>query len=151
MNYKRKILTLRGEEYPKSFPTNKEIERLPKKRRNPDDPKSFLEPDLDKLEKETVGNVILNCLAVHRCADRKEGFYVNLIAQSVLAGGEKVELKEKLKEFLIDILDDSIMRIEEKKDEKGNVISKEEKGIYAGWVICQVFEELGIKPEDLDK
>lgn len=143
MNYQRKIKSLRGEEYPKSFPTDKEMGRLPKIK-NPQNPNLPLVPDPEKLEKETVGNVILNCLAYHKCKDRKEGFYVNMVAQSVIGKGEKVELKDKLKEFLIEVLDDSIMREKITKDEKGNE-HKEVVGVYVGWIIAQVLDELGVK------
>jgi hypothetical protein len=119
------------------------MERLPKIS-NPQNPKLPSVPDTDKLERETVGNVIINCLANHMCQDRKEGFYVNLIAQSVIAKGSAVELKDNIKEFLIEVLDDSIMRQKVTKDEKGNE-KKEMIGLYAGWVISQVLDELGVK------
>lgn len=143
MNYGKQIKTLRGETYPKSFPRDKEINQLPKIS-NPQNPKLPSVPDTDKLERETIGNVIINCLANHLCQDRKEGFYVNLIAQSVIGKGQNVELKDKVKEFLIEILDDSIMRQKITKDEKGNE-KKETIGLYAGWVVSQVLDELGVK------
>jgi hypothetical protein len=118
MNYQTKIKTLRGEEYPKSFPQQREVDKLPMKK-----DKSGVEfPDQDKLERETVGNVILNCLTVYRCEDRKDGYYVNLIAQTIIgSNGKDVILKDKLKEFLIEVMDKSIMKEEIKKDAKGNV------------------------------
>jgi hypothetical protein len=119
------------------------MERLPKIT-NPQNPKLPPMPDTEKLEKETVGNVILNCLSIYRCKDRKEGFYVNTIAQSVIAKGQNVELKDKFHEFLIELLDGSIMREKETKDERGNT-RKETTGVYAGWVIAQVLDEMGLK------
>jgi len=127
-NPNKKILNLRGEEMPKSFPTQAEIDKLPKKNG---------QPDLSKLERETVGNIILNCLANYVVKDRKEGFYINLIAQSILSGDEKVELKDKLKNFLIDVLDEMTLRRE--KDENGKEM---QKGLYASWAIWQVKEEI---------
>ncbi len=124
----KKIVSLRGEEVVKSFPTQKEIDALPKKDG---------EPDMSKLEKETVGNIILNCLANYIVKDRKEGFYINALAQIVIKGG-KVNLKEKFKKFLIEVLDDSILRVEK-------VNGKEQKkGIYVGWAIAQVEQEIGV-------
>jgi len=51
-------------------------------------------------------------------------------------------LKEKLKTFLIGVLDDSAIRIETDKDGK-----ETEKGIYQGWAIAQVKAELGVIEE----
>jgi hypothetical protein len=140
MNYQTKIKTLRGEEYPKSFPQQREVDKLPMKK-----DKSGVEfPDQDKLERETVGNVILNCLTVYRCEDRKDGYYVNLIAQTIIgSNGKDVILKDKLKEFLIEVMDKSIMKEEIKKDAKGNE-TKEQTGIYAGWVLSQCLTEMGV-------
>lgn len=124
------------------------MERLPKIP-NPQNPKLPSVPDTDKLERETVGNVIINCLANHLCQDRKEGFYVNLIAQSVIGKGQNVELKDKVKEFLIEILDDSIMRQKVTRDKEG-IEKKETIGLYAGWVIIQCVEEI-LGREELEK
>jgi len=146
MNYKQTIKDLKGEEFPKTFPTRKEVEKLPKKK-NPSDPKGPEVPDFDKLEKETVGNVILNCLVTHKCENKKEGFYVNMIAEHVISGNEKAELKDKLRTFLIEVLEDSIMRIEKVKDKSG-IETREERGVYAGWIICQVLKEMGVDAED---
>jgi len=142
-NPDKKILNLRGEEISKSFPTQKEIDKLPKDKLN--------QPDLNKLEKETIGNIILNCLANYIVKDKKEGFYINLIAQSLLAGNKKIEFKEKIKKFLVEVLDDMTFRremeeVEEEKEGKKEMKKKEvTKGIYAGWAIAQIKEELGIK------
>ena len=132
MNTTTKILNLRGEEMPKSYPSKKEMDKLPLKDKS---------PDIDKLEKETVGNVILNCLTAHKCDDKKEGFYINLIADSVLAGGEKITLKDKLNDFLIEVLEKAM--IKDVKDEKTKELKQE--GIYAGWVIAKILQELGVK------
>ena len=128
----KKIKSLRGETYPKSFPTQKEIDALPKKNGK---------PDISKLEEETVGNVILNCLANYIVRDRKEGFYINSIAQSIIdKKPRKVEFKDKIKKFLIDVLEEMTLRREKTKEGK-----EEQKGLYAAWVIAQCLEELGVK------
>ena len=138
MNPDKKIKNLRGEEVPMSLPTQKEIDKLPKDKDN--------KPDFSKLERETVGNIILNCLMHYVVRDKKEGFYINLIAQSILAKDKKAELKDKLKKFLIEVLDEMTHRREIEKNEKGE--KKEiEKGLYAAWSISQVKQELGIKEE----
>lgn len=126
----KKILTLRGEEVVKSFPTQKEVDALPKDKDG--------RPDAKKLPKETFGNIILNSLASYVVRDKREGFYINVLAQIVMNGG-KVEIKEKFKKFLIEVLDDMILRIE-KVDGK-----EEKKGIYAAWAIAQIEKDLGVK------
>ena len=145
-NPNKKILNLRGEEIPKSFPTQKEIDKLPKDKLN--------QPDLNKLEKETIGNIILNCLANYIVKDKKEGFYINLIAQSLLAGNKKIEFKEKIKKFLVEVLDDMTFRremeeVEEEKEGKKEMKKKEvTKGIYAGWAVAQILNELGYQYDE---
>ena len=131
MNPNKKIKNLRGEFYPKSFPTQKEVDSLPKKDKN---------PDTSKLGRETVGNVILNCLANYIVRDRKEGFYINLIAQSIIEGKGKVEFKDKINKFLVEVLEEMTLRREKNKEGK-----EEKKGLYAAWVIAQCLEELGVK------
>ena len=141
-NPNKKILNLRGEEYPKSFPTQKELDELPIKKSG--------QPDLEKLEKETVGNVILNCLTNYIVQDRKEGFYINLIAQSLLTADKKFEFKEKIKKFLVELLDEQTLRREKTKvkNEKGVEEEKEEvKGLYQAWVIALIKNEFLSKDE----
>jgi len=145
-NPNKKILNLRGEEIPKSFPTQKEIDKLPKDKLN--------QPDLNKLEKETIGNIILNCLVNYIVKDKKEGFYINLIAQSLLAGNKKIEFKEKIKKFLVEVLDEMTFRremeeVEEEKEGKKEMKKKEvTKGIYAGWAVAQILNELGYQYDE---
>ena len=123
MNLDKKILSLQGEEIPKSFPTKKDIDNLPKDKQG--------NPDMDKLEKETVGNIILNSLMNYVVQDKKEGFYINTIAQLVILGG-KVELKDKLKNFLVEVLEDAMMRKDVEEVEKDGKKVKQEKvkGLY---------------------
>lgn len=138
MNLDKKILSLKGEEIPKSFPTKKDIDNLPKDEQG--------NPDMTKLEKETVGNIILNSLMNYVVQDKREGFYINTIAQSVISGG-KVEFKDKLKNFLVEVLEDAIMRkdIEEVEKDGKKVKQEKVKGLYVAWAIAQVLNELGIK------
>ena len=148
MNPNKKVLNLRGEEMPKSLPTQKELDALPKKKIVIKDGKgNQIEkevPDQSKLERETIGNIILNCLSNYLINDRKEGFYVNMIAQSIIGAKGEIELKDKLQKFLIEVLDEMIMRKDITKDEKGKEVESV-KGLYAGWSVSQVLQELGIK------
>ena len=155
MNPNKKILDLRGEEYRKSFPTQKELDRLPKIKSKNAEGKEIETPDLDKLEKETIGNVIFNCLMNYIVEDRKEGAYINVISLWILndckEGGKKTELKEKIKSFLIEVLDEQTLRRKKvkAKDEKGKEEEKEEvKGLYQAWVMSKIKEELGIEEND---
>ena len=146
MDLSKRILNIRGEEVPKSFPTKKEIDKLPKINVIEGQPKSG-EPDMDQLEKETVGNIILNCLTSYVVRDKKEGFYINDIARVIIAGRDKVQFNKKQLEFLEDVLGECVHRREKQKDDKG--IEKEVAvGVYAGWSIAQVSEALGIKNKE---
>ena len=134
----KKIKGLRGEDAPKSFPMQKEIDKLPKNKSG--------QPDISKLERETIGNVIFNCVANYIIRDKREGHYINLIAQSVLSGG-KVEFKDKIQKFLMDVLDEQTLMRKKVKNEKGE--DKEEvSGLYHGWVIAQISEAFGEKIEE---
>ena len=132
MNPNKTIKNLRGEEYPKSFPNSREMEAI--------------QNDISKLERETIGNVILNCLTNFIIQDKKEEDYINLIAQSILSSDKKIEFKNGIQKFLIDVLNEQTLIRKKVKDEKGG--EKEEiKGLYQGWVISQILEELGEKLE----
>ena len=137
MNVNKTIKDLRGEEYKKSFPTEKEVKESG--------------DDKSKLPRETIGNVIINCLAGYTSKDKRDGFYINLIAQSVIGADKDIELKEKLKIFLIKALEDMILTIEkvDSTDKDGVKTKKDQfKGLYASWVISQVLIELGVKGEE---
>jgi hypothetical protein len=143
MNYQKKVKSLKGTEMPKSFPNKEEVDKLPKIKID-----KVEQPDYDKLERETVGNIILNCLANYICKDKKEGFYINLIAESILkSDGKDVELKDKIKAFLIKLLEESMIKEEIVKDKDGNE-TKKRVGIYSGWGISQCLQELGVEVED---
>ena len=135
MNINLTIKNLRGEEMPKTFPTQKEVEALPKLVNG--------QPDIDKLSRETVGNIVMNCLSNYVAKDKKDGWYISLIAQSIISSENgKIELKDKLNNFLIELLEDQVMKRE--IDDKWK---EETKGLYASWAIVQVLEELGVKKD----
>jgi len=149
----KKMLDLRRKEFPKTYPSQKEIDVLPKKKQH-GVPKEQWVPDIDKLERDTVGNIIINCLSRHIGESSKEGFYINMIADAVITAMEakrRVNLKDKLLSFLIDVVEKQAIRKNEKTDEKPKPGGREEPemiGTYAGWVIAQVLQELGVKEED---
>lgn len=144
LDFTKKIKNLKGEFIPKSFNTQKELDKLP---RIKIDGKETKEPDMKKLEDETIGNIVINCLGNYvakKDTGKKEGFYCNIIAQSIIDSKKKFELKDKYKKFLIEVLDDSILKYEEQKNEKGQKIMN---GIYPAWEIAQALEELGYEPD----
>lgn len=137
MDVTKTIKDLRGREVTLSNPTQKEIDALPKNEQG--------EPDISKLPFETIRNVILTCLTVYPVQNKKEIFYINTIANLVLSQ-DAVDLKEKFKDFLVDVLKEQIIRKRMRTVASGK---KEEEiiGMYYGWALQQVLDELGIEPE----
>lgn len=128
MNLNRVIKTLKGEEAAMSIPSQAVIDALPKNKDG--------NPDMMKLPRETVRNVLLNCLANYAVKDRKEIFFINTIAQSIM-DDESVELKDKLKKFLIEVV--YAMTLQED--------GEKQTGLYFSWVTAQVLTELGVAPD----
>lgn len=125
MNLNRTIKNLKGEEVLVAFPTRETLLSLPKDNEG--------NPDLTKLPYETVRDVILNCLSKYEIEDKREMFYTQTIAQQVLEADKEVDLKDNLRKFLVKVLEKSAIRKENDKT----------SGVYYGWVIAQVLEELG--------
>ena len=113
-----------------SIPSKDIIDKLPKLENG--------RPDFDKLPRETVRNVLLNCLANYAIKDKKDIFYVQTCAQAIIGEEETVELKDKFHKFLIEVVYDMTLR-----EDKG-----EKVGLYYSWVMAQVLDELGIKNEE---
>ena len=135
MNLNRIILRPDGEESFISYPSQKLLDSLPK---NEDD-----SPNLYKLPKDTVRNVILQCLNYSSPKDASGGFMVNLIGQDIVRADKEITLRPKMKEFLVEVLKEQIFK--EETDKEGKSV---QKGIYKGWVIAQVLDELGEKLEE---
>ena len=151
MNPQKRIVSLKGEEVQKSNPMQDEIEALPKKkvsRYNEQGIMTEIEiPDISQLERETVGNVIISCLVNYPTKEKREGFYINTIANLINTyDGTPFELKEKVKSFLIRVLEESTVRVE-KEESKDGKKTEIKKGLYYSWVIAQCLEELGINEE----
>ena len=146
---RKKVKNLKGNEIPKSFPSREELEKLTKDKNG--------NPNIDELPRETVGNVILNCLAGYKPKARTEGFYVSFIADEVVEAIEKkgkVELNDHRTKTLTRILLDMSVRMEERttKGKDGKEETKEEQvGLYAGWAIARILGELGVTPEDIEE
>ena len=140
MNPTKKLTGLRGEVLHKSFPTQKEMDALPKITKNGQEV-----PDLDKLEEETIGNVILNSCIGFVSKEKKDGFYINTIANAIITYKEEepIEFKKPLLNFLEEVLTQATVREVETKGDDGKM-KKEVKGFYSSWMIAKVMQELGI-------
>ncbi len=140
MNLKKELINPRGTTYEMSYVTPQELEQIKKE-------KNLETVKLTDLPRETVHNVIMNCLTQYAVADKKEVFYVHALSKWLLVDSEDdKELPEKLYKFLTEILlPDSVHRKNkaEKTDDNKDVEEKE-KGIYSAWVIGQVYEALGV-------
>lgn len=129
MNLDKEIVNIKTRKpYIKSFPTEDE------KTLAVNDKGVF---DDNLLPKETVGNVILNCLAMIPGETKIHGFYANAIAQLIFGDEREIELKDKFKTFLSSHLEKSIIKTIKNGDKE------EVRGLYAGWIISQVLEEMG--------
>lgn len=149
MNPNKKIRHITtGKEFAKTYPSQDEKEGLPKKDIEMPNGKGGMTtikvPDESHLPRETIGNVIMNCLGRYQPKDNKETVAINLAMQSLwdTEDRDEIEFKEKIKTFIIKVLHDQTSRIE--KNEKNEEI---EKGSYAAWVIAQVLEEMGVPQE----
>lgn len=140
INLNKVIKTLKGETARMSYPSRKIVDALPKNKN--------AEPDYSKLPDETIKNIILCCLENYKVEERREAFYVNMIAESVL-GAEKgiVDMKDKLNRFLVKVLNSMMIKAEKDTKEKENQDNKN-TGIYWGWVIAQVLTEMGLDEND---
>lgn len=134
MNLTKEIKSLRGETFKKAIFITEELDALPKKENG--------EPDISKIDNETVENVILNCLSLYQATTTKEGFYINTIANLILTKEkDTLELKNKLRDFLIIVLEKSILQRDDiATKEQGK---KVQKGVYSAWIISQIVSELG--------
>lgn len=128
----REIRSLYGESLQKSGMTPKEINDLPKDNEG--------RPDFDKAERETVGNVVLNCLGSYK-GSKVEGFMANSIAMSIIDAkkGDLIEFKKKYVDFIITVLENSIYTEDEQ--------TKQKSGLYRYWVISQVLNEFGVNED----
>lgn len=141
MNLSRPILKPDGEECTVSYPSQKIINSSKNEKG---------EFEMDKLPKETVRNVILQCLnfASSKNGDVYDGAMIMYISQEIIKGKKDLVLRPKFRDFLIEILEDQIIVEEVKKGKNGNdelVV----RGKYKSWCIFQVLEELGVKTKEL--
>ena len=144
------VKNLRGEEMPLAFPTPQQLEALPREKMKDSTGKEIelKTPDIKFLPKETIRDVVLSCLGNYLVQDKKEGFYINSIADVIL-NEDKVELKDKFRKFLIHVLEDQSYTVTKTKNAEGKE-TEERKGLYLPWVIARILLEFGEKPEDME-
>jgi hypothetical protein len=111
------------------YPTQKEIDTLPRKKDG--------SPDITKLPNETCRTLILQCLNFSKTFGFDESMAVMAIGKKVREEGN-IRFNDYELDLLKKIVRDQIY--EEKNTFEGKV---EKKGIYRGWAIAQVLQELG--------
>ncbi len=135
---------VKGAGFPIQYPTEADRAKLP------DDADG--KPDTTKFPMTTVRHCIFDCLRNFETNTRKQGHYVNVIAQNINSTDEKeFELKDKLMVFLKEVLEDGIMRIAKKKQRgpDGKEFENEVSiGLYKSFLIDQTMEKIGFVLED---
>jgi hypothetical protein len=126
MNLNQNIKNLRGQNVKLSFPSQEEIDKLPKTADG--------KPDASKLPDDTFRNVILTCLSLYKIRDRREIFLVQPLGETILSFEGDFVPTEAQQKFLVKVLSDQTIR--EKEDGTTD-------GIYMSWVISQLLSELG--------
>ncbi len=144
---KRKLKGVGGDFFPLPYPTDADKAKLP------DDENG--KPDMTKLPDVTIQDCVIDCLQYYESSTRKEGFYINQIAQLVL-GEKDFEMKDKLRDFLEVVMDDAVMRKvkETKRGPDGKEFEDQVgKGLYRSFLIDQAMSALGytVKGEEEKK
>ena len=115
MNLNKILKTIKGNDANMSFPSQEEI---------------------SSGAKETIKNVLLNCLASYPVKKDKQIFVVNTLATNILNSDGEIEFSKDEISFLKEVLYKTTFREEE---------DGKEKGVYLPFMIGQVLLELGIK------
>lgn len=129
------IVNLRGETYPMTYPSEQQVAKIQEE-------KKIEQVKIADLPRETIFNVLINCLSAYVVRDRREVFLIQQVTNWMFdQRPDKKELYAPLEQFLLkSVLPDMTNRIEKDKDGKDV-----EKGLYSGWVIAQVYREFGIE------
>ena len=105
--------------------------------------------DESLMPRETVRNIVLNCLANYKIVETKEAWQISNLGVIFLDDSEKeVKLQVKywrLLEKVLDFSTDKAPAVVEGQPEAETVKSK---GIFKGWAIAQVKQELGMYDKD---
>lgn len=149
MNPKKLLKHINGKEYPKSFPSEEEYRKLPKIKDKDKFGNPIEKADESKLERETVGNVIMNCLARYKPEEPKENIFVNIAMQLLWDEKKEVQLKDKIRKFVIKVVVNQTIH-DEFLDDK-NPKTKTEVGTYWSWVTGQALAELGAELEEVEE
>lgn len=127
------VINSNGDELEMSFPSEKLIRELPKDDNG--------KPNRDMLPRETVQNMLLNCLASYQSSDKKEIFSVFDIGQRLIKATDEIELSEDEKEIMVKTVEKAIYK--EQVNKEGQKFST---GIYRLWGIAQLYKALGVQP-----
>lgn len=121
-----------GKPMPRAGLTQQDIEALPKLKNG--------QPDVEKAPTETIGNIILLLLTNYSVQEKQEVFYVGALGQLIVAAKdeENIELTDKLKKFLLKLIEWGTIRQE--KDKEGNT---QKAGMFFAFALAQVLADLG--------
>ncbi len=140
LNLKKNILTIKGETYTMTYPSEFDIEKI-KKTTGKD------EVQINDLPRESVQNVLINSIAAYDPEEKKEIFMINQIADWVMNGEKEDGMFEKLNDNLHQFLVEKILpyaTVMNKKDDEDGT-KKRGNGVYFAWVMAQVYKELGVE------
>ena len=99
--------------------------------------KSFPRDDEDGKNDETLGNVLLNCLAAYPVREKKEVFLVNHVAEKIMSAVDgKVEMNDLEKTFLGDVVFKATFKVLPKG---------ETEGVYLAPLVAQALRAIGIE------
>lgn len=126
----KQVVNLIGQPLDMSFPDREIVEKLPK------DDKGA--PDKTKLPRETIKNMLVNCLAGYHVEDKKEVFKVYDMGVKIMNAKDEFEITEDEQSFLRKVIENSIY----KEVQNGNNIIP--MGIYKPFGIAQLLKAIGI-------
>lgn len=130
INLKEQVTNIKGDALEMSFPSDEQVNNLPKNEKGL--------PDRSKLPRETVGNMLLNCLGFYsNPKDRKEVFMVFDLGQRLMKAEDTIELDENDIKFLTKVINESLYDDSEE--------GKKPKGIYRMFGIGQLLNAIGVK------
>lgn len=124
--------TLKGEELEMSYPTVEQIKALPK---TPEG-----QPDRSKLPKDSVRNILLDCLAYYEPDrnNRKEIFEIYSLASKIQEAGDELELDDVYRPLIVKVMENAVAETDKTNPAQG-------KGIYQHWCVAQVLIACGIQ------
>lgn len=127
------VVNSQGDELEMSFPSEKIVRDLPKDDNG--------KPNRDMLPRETVQNMLLNCLATYQSSDKKEIFSIFDLGQRLIKAKGEIEISDEEQDLLVKVVEKAIYKETTTKDGQ-----KTSVGIYRLWGIAQLYKALGVQP-----